>query len=483
MVDAPVRSDSLSAGSPSRRGASALRASLVSTLIVGTLSLMPAPAGALALDGLSGEQWAIAPSAILNLPPAWALSRGTGVTVALIDSGILATHRDLAANLWSNPGEVAGNRVDDDGNGYIDDVHGIDLTNLDPLDQTPDDEFNHGTHVAGIIAGARNGVGVQGVAYESRLMAVKVLDRSGDGTTGRIAEGIRYAVLNGAKVINISLNGAFDDQRVISAIKLACVADVVIVASAGNQSSDNDHTPSFPASSAAPCLVAVASTAPPGGGTAISGFSNFGRYTVALAAPGEEILSSSNDGEYAWGSGTSMAAPHVAGVLALMTAANPTLGAAERVAALLAGAAQGPIAVSSGYVDASAAVQGAVGATTYTGGQPPVLRIYAAQAAKRRRFYSLKVQVAVSGSPAAITRFRLKSGRRPLRLSHAASRNPLRVFGLGRALRRVTVQAIDRRGRTLASVTGRVERVTTIRKDPDNTKSIGTTSSGRVTVG
>ena len=483
MLDRPLHSDPLSAGSPSRRGATALRRTLLSTLVVGTLSLVPAPASAVTLDSLTEEQWAIAPSAILNLPPAWALSRGTGVTVAMIDSGILATHRDLAANLWSNPGEVAGNRVDDDGNGYIDDLHGIDLTNLDLLDQTPDDEFNHGTHVAGIIAGARNAVGIQGVAYGSHLMAIKILDRDGDGTTGRIAEGIRYAVLNGAKVINISLNGAFDDQRVINAIKLACVADVVIVASAGNRSSNNDRTPSFPASSAAPCLVAVAATAPPGGGTGISGFSNYGRYTVALAAPGEEILSSSTDGDYAWGSGTSMAAPHVAGVLALMTAANPRLGAAERVAALLASAAQGPIAVSSGYVDAFAAVRGVIGASSYTGGQPPVLRIYAAQVAKRRRFHSLKVQVAVSGSPAAIARFRLRSGRRPLRLARPAARNPLVVFGLGGALRRVTVVAVDRRGRVIASVTGRVEHVTTIIKDPDDTKTIGTTSSGRVTVG
>src|SRR5690349_15386215 len=122
-----------------------------------------------------GEQWAASPETVLDLPGAWQLSQGRGVVVAVLDSGVQLNHPDLRANLWTNPAEIPGNHRDDDGNGYVDDVHGVDLTGEHSLD----DAQGHGTHVAGTIAAARNGKGVVGVAYEAKLMVVRVLDKRG----------------------------------------------------------------------------------------------------------------------------------------------------------------------------------------------------------------------------------------------------------------------------------------------------------------
>ena len=125
-------------------------------------------------DQRMGEQWAIAPGSVLHLPAAWALSQGAGVVVAVIDSGTRLEHPDLAPNVWVNFREVPGNGVDDDGNGYVDDVHGVDLTTTAPA-QDLSDGNGHGTHVAGIIAAAANGRGVVGVAFRARIMTVKAL--------------------------------------------------------------------------------------------------------------------------------------------------------------------------------------------------------------------------------------------------------------------------------------------------------------------
>ena len=164
------------------------------------------PAG----DPRSGEQWAIAPDSVLNLPPAWQLSRGAGVVVAVVDSGAKLDHTDLAPNIWTNFDEMPGNRVDDDRNGYVDDVHGVDFsTSASGNDLS--DGWGHGTHVAGIIAAAQNGRGVVGVAPRARLMILKVLDAKGAGTTNGVSEAIRYAAANGARVINLSLSGPKDD--------------------------------------------------------------------------------------------------------------------------------------------------------------------------------------------------------------------------------------------------------------------------------
>ena len=160
-----------------------------------------------------------------DLPGAWALSEGAGVVVAVVDSGMRLDHPDLAPNAWTNFAEVPGNGVDDDANGYVDDVHGVDLTSA-RTSQDLHDGLGHGTHVSGTIAAAANGRGVVGVAYRAKLMTVKVLDDAGAGTTGGVAEGIRYAAANGARIINLSLETTFDDPRMRAAVEAAAAANV-----------------------------------------------------------------------------------------------------------------------------------------------------------------------------------------------------------------------------------------------------------------
>ena len=176
-------------------------------------------------DPRSGEQWAIVAGSVLGLPPAWELSRGAGVVVAVVDSGAKLDHVDLAPNIWTNFDEVPGNRVDDDRNGYVDDVHGVDFTTSRSGNDLSDG-WGHGTHVAGIIAAAQNGRGVVGVAPQARLMILKVLNAKGAGTTNGVAEAVRYAAANGARVINLSLSGPKDDAGLRSAIAAAGAANV-----------------------------------------------------------------------------------------------------------------------------------------------------------------------------------------------------------------------------------------------------------------
>ena len=258
---------------------------------------------------------------MLDLPGAWQLADGAGVTVAIIDSGARLEHPDLAPNIWTNFDEVPDNDVDDDNNGYVDDVHGVDLSSSRP-GQNLSDGWGHGTHVAGIVGAARNSRGVVGVAPRAKLMIVRVLDDKGAGTTGGVAEGIRYAAANGARVINLSLSGPERDPRLVAAVQAANAANVLLVTSAGNDGVDIDSKPAYPAALPASNLLAVAST-DPDSGRDISKFSNYGRLAVQVAAPGAEILSTASDGSYVLKSGTSMAAPIVAGVAALAAERQP----------------------------------------------------------------------------------------------------------------------------------------------------------------
>jgi hypothetical protein len=325
----------------------------------------------------AGEQWAASPETVLDLPGAWRLSQGTGVIVAVVDSGVRLTHPDLRSNLWTNPAEVPGNHKDDDGNGYVDDIHGVDLTGEHSL---ADDE-GHGTHVAGTIAAARNGRGVVGVAFRAKLMVVRILDARGSGTTKALADGIRYAAANGARIINLSLETPADDPRVRAAVKAAAAANVLIVCSAGNMGANIDRRPLYPVSIPADNLVGVAATAPADDGEAITQFSNFGPLSVPVAAPGEGVVSTASDGGYETRSGTSMAAPHVAGVAALMAAVAPHLSAQELRGVLLEHAVKPPTPGEPGYVDALGSVQAAMAAGELAArtsiGQAPTVRILA----------------------------------------------------------------------------------------------------------
>jgi hypothetical protein len=182
-----------------------------------------------------GNQWGLnntgqnlgTPGADIRAVQAWNQFTGSGATlVAVIDSGIDYRHPDLAANIWRNPGEIPGNGIDDDGNGYIDDVHGYDFVNNDA---DPLDDNRHGTHVAGIIGAAGdNGLGIAGVAWQSRLMALKVLSAIGSGYTSNAIKAINYAVANGAKIINASWGGAPYDAALDAAIQYARSQGVIL---------------------------------------------------------------------------------------------------------------------------------------------------------------------------------------------------------------------------------------------------------------
>ena len=250
-------------------------------------------------------------------------------------------------------------------------------------------------------------------------------------------------------MINLSLGGDVPDTRVKDAIAAAAAANVLVVCSAGNSGRDIDAQPSYPVSFAAPNLIGVAATVPDAG-RRLGDFSNFGRATVSLAAPGESVLSTTNDGGYGLKSGTSMAAPHVAGVAALMISVAPNLSVAELRAQLLEHAARAGVPVGSGYLDALGSVRGVTGATDTTLGQRPQLRVLAARTAGRGKRAQTVVQFAVSGEAAAMRRYRVRLAGRPA-VTLAPGRSILAVRLRGRPGRRVVVQALDARGKPLAT--------------------------------
>jgi subtilisin family serine protease len=417
-------------------------------------------------DARQGEQWAVGPSSLLDLPGAWRLSQGTGVTVAVVDSGTRLDHPDLAPNIWTNFGEVPGNGIDDDHNGFADDVHGVDLTTIAPQ-QDLSDGNGHGTHVAGIIAAAANGRGVVGVAPRAKIMTVKVLDAQGQGTTGAVADGIRYAVANGARVINLSLKSEAPDPRVDAAIAAALTARVLVVVAAGNDGTDIDRTPSYPASVPAPNLLAVAATTPENG-SGLAGFSNYGTLSVQLAAPGQEILSTAHDGGYVVESGTSMAAPMTSGVAALMASANPRIGGVELRSLLLQSATRSQLPVAAGYVDALRAVLAASTAVGYDASQPPTVQVLQATSKGGRT----TVQVAALGSTAAIRRYVVTLDRS--RVARMAARASPFTLALPRNGRRVGIMALDASGRTLARAQLRVQALRSGKRGAGKGRRVGT---------
>ena len=260
-------------------------------------------------------------SSFLSLPAAWDLTTGSDASlVVVIDSGVQHTHPDLAANMWINPNEIAGNGIDDDANGYIDDIHGVNVRNGTG---DPNDDNGHGTHCAGIL-GARgnNTIGIAGVAWRTQIVGAKFLSNTGSGSIAGAIAAINYSrtlKLAGHNVVasNNSWGGGSFSASLYSSIQQSINAGILFVAAAGNSSQDNDVALAYPASYDLDGILAVASTDATG---ALSSFSNYGAATVDIAAPGSNIRSCITGSSYTNLSGTSMAAPQVSGIALLMQA-------------------------------------------------------------------------------------------------------------------------------------------------------------------
>jgi subtilisin family serine protease len=256
----------------------------------------------------------------IDAPEAWEFSTGSAdVLVAVIDTGVDYNHLDLRDNIWANPGEIAGNGIDDDGNGFIDDQRGWDFY---ANDNNPFDETGHGTHCAGTIgATGNNNLGVTGVCWDVSIIPVRFLGPSG-GSTSDAIEAVNYSTALGVDLSSNSWGGGSFSSLLESAIASANTAGILFVAAAGNDSVNNDSGPHYPSSYSGSNVIAVASTT---ASDTLSGFSNYGRTSVDLAAPGSSIYSTLPGNLYTSYSGTSMATPHVSGALALLRAMAPEL--------------------------------------------------------------------------------------------------------------------------------------------------------------
>lgn len=302
-------------------------------------------------DPRFSDQWGLTQT---SAPVAWDIYTGptssaNSLIVAVLDTGITYTHPDLQANLWTNPGEICGNNIDDDNNGIIDDCYGANYGGTRPVGDPWDDDTadSHGTHLAGIIgAVGNNGTGITGVNWNVRIMAVKFLHGSdGEGDLSDALKGAQYAIDNGAKIINMSFEVEIAPRSLHDAITAAEAAGVLVVTAAGNSGYDLEKHSIYPASIISQNNLAVAAS---NQNDHLASYSNYGLHAVGLTAPGglnsetpSAILSTvwldNGATQYRTTAGTSMAAPHVSGAAALIWNRNPTLTAQQVKARILNG--------------------------------------------------------------------------------------------------------------------------------------------------
>ena len=272
------------------------------------------------------------PDADIDAPEAWAKHTGSadGPIVAVIDTGVDYNHPDLKNNMWVNPGEVAGDGLDNDGNGVVDDVHGYNAyaDNGNPLDG-----HSHGTHCAGTIAAeGNNAQGVVGVNHRARIQAIKIFSDSGSTNAAAITRGLLYANRNGARITSNSWGGGAASAAIKEAFEGGSALHIM---AAGNNGSNNDVSPHYPSNYDIPNKVAVAAS---DRNDKRARFSNYGAASVEIAAPGKDILSTLPGGGTGSKSGTSMATPHVAGVATLIASAFPNASNEEIKTRLFEGA-------------------------------------------------------------------------------------------------------------------------------------------------
>ncbi len=252
---------------------------------------------------------------------AWDLQTGSeNIVVGVIDTGVDYNLEDLKANMWKNENEANGIKgVDDDDNGFVDDIYGYDFANKDG---DPLDDHGHGSHVSGTIGASGNdGKGLVGVAWNVKIMALKFLTKEGSGSLDDAVEAVKYATKMGAHLTSNSWGGGGVSEILKQAIEEASAKNIAFIAAAGNDSLNLDQEPSYPASYKVANVIAVSAIDNKG---LLASFSSFGKKSVHVAAPGVDIVSTTPTGYNSW-SGTSMATPHVSGIAALLLSSEPLL--------------------------------------------------------------------------------------------------------------------------------------------------------------
>ena len=324
-------------------------------------------------DPEASKLWAFNSTSGMSVNEAYDLlpnSEAQEIIVAVVDTGVDHNHEDLKDIMWRNEKEIQGNGIDDDNNGYIDDIHGINTLVRDAQGRATMNTMAshwHGTHVSGTIAATQNnGLGIAGVASNVKIMAIRTVPDDSDELDSNIVEAYKYAAQNGARLINCSFGKSYNEGGMVVRDVINEIGkkyNTLVIASAGNDSMgpynwhDNDTSPKYPASFNSENLLVVASTTSAG---ALSSFSNIGKNTVDVAAPGSNIYSTINGGKYGMASGTSMASPNTTGVAAMVLSYNPTLSAVELKDVLMKSVTKVPnfngMLVSGGRINMKAAL-------------------------------------------------------------------------------------------------------------------------------